>query len=319
MCVPAVHAHRVQRYDASDVDALDTEEGGAFAREILEALEHELVRFRHRVLHDHGIELDRARAAMILLGKLVGAGIKWRARPDSDPARIHEAMSSLVPLQKDPKVATALKREIATFFAATADVEVLPDDNVKTSAALLRRVGSDPSLWWWAASYAEPSACWTACGGDVDRLIQVALAIGVNRDAIARALASSLATLMTRVKTRPTPQRDEVVATIERLSAQGTRPLDDPALAASITKLAFEMTASQHMRQLKSDPIYEIAVHLFQLVDALKVKQTDVERLGAVAGRMDKLFVSRGIQLAGLLRKDLDTAVEEAIARLLHA
>jgi hypothetical protein len=73
------------------------------------------------------------------------------------------------------------------------------------------------------------------------------------------------------------------------------------------------------MKQLRTDPILEIAVHLFQLVDALKVKQTDVERLGAVAGRMEKLFSSRGIQLAGLLRKDLDTAVEEAIARLLHA
>jgi hypothetical protein len=150
-------------------------------------------------------------------------------------------------------------------------------------------------------------------------LIEIALAIGVNRDAVARTLASALETLMTRVKTRPTPQRDELVATIERLSAQGTRPLDDPKLAAAITKLAFEMTAAQQMKQLKSDPILEIAVHLFQLVDALKAKQTDVERLGAVAGRMDKLFVSRGIQLAGLLRKDLDTAVEEAIARLLHA
>jgi hypothetical protein len=37
------------RYDVRAVDALETEEGGAFAREILDALEHELVRFRHRV------------------------------------------------------------------------------------------------------------------------------------------------------------------------------------------------------------------------------------------------------------------------------
>lgn len=301
------------------VDALETEEGGAFGREILDALEHELVRFRHRVMHDHGIELDRARAAMVLLGKLVGAGVKWKARPDSDPARIHEAMSTMVPRVKDPKIATTLKREIAAFFAATADVEVLPDDHGKTPAALLRRVGSDPSLWWWAAAYPEPSAAWTACAGDVDRLIQVALAVGVSRDAAARALASALAILMTRVKTRPSTQRDEIVAAIERLAEQGARALDDPPFSASITKLAFEMTAAVQMKQLRSDPILEIAVHLFQLVDALKAKQTDVERLGAVAGRMDKLFSSRGIQLAGLLRKDLDTAVEEAIARLLHA
>jgi len=299
------------------LDALETEDGGAFAREILDALESELVRFRHRVAHDHGIELDRARAAMVLLGKLVGAGIKWKARPDSDPARIHEAFSTIVP--RDPKIATTLKREIAAFFAATADVEVLPDSGAKTPAALLRRVGSDPSLWWWAAQFAEPKECWTACGGDVDRLIQVALAIGVNRDAVARALASALAALMTRVKTKPTPQRDEVVATIERLAKEGARALDDPKLVAAITKLAFEITAAQQMKQLRGDPISDIAVHLFQLVDALKVKLTDVERLGAVSGRMDRMFAARGIQLAGMLRKDLDTAVEEAIARLLHA
>lgn len=299
------------------MDALETEEGGGFAREILDALEHELVRFRHRVIHDHGIELDRARAAMVLLGKLVGAGVKWRARPDSDPARIHEAMSSLV--GRDPKIATTLKREIAAFFAATADVEVLPEDTSKAPAVLLRRVGSDPSLWWWATAYPEPAQCWAACAGDVDRLIQVALAIGVSRDAIARALASALATLMTRVKTKPTTQRDGVVATIDELAARGAGALDDPKVVASITKLAFEITAAQQMKQLRGDPIGDIAVHLFQLVDALQTKQTDVERLGAVAGRMDRMFAARGIQLAGLLRKDLDTSVEEAIARLLHA
>ena len=136
---------------------------------------------------------------------------------------------------------------------------------------------------------------------------------------LGRALASALAALMTRVKTKPTPQRDSVVATIDQLAARGAAALDDPRFVASITKLAFEMTAAQQMKQLKGDPIGDIAVHLFQLVDALKTKQTDVERLGAVAGRMDRMFSSRGIQLAGMLRKDLDTSVEESIARLLHA
>ena len=301
-------------YDGNDVDALDTEDGGAFAREIIDALEHELVRFRHRVIHDHGIELDRARAAMVLLGKLVGAGIAWKARPDSDPARIHEAMSSMV--GRDPKIATVLKREIAAFFAATADVEVLPEDASKAPAVLLRRAGSDPSLWWWAAQFPEPKPCWAACGDDVDRLIQVALAFGVGRDTVARALAAAMATLMTRVKTKPSPMRDEVVATIDRFARDGAKALDDAAFVGRITKLAFEITAGQHLKQMKGDPISEIAVHLFQLVDALKAQQTDVERLGAVSGRMDRMFATRGIQLAGLLRKDLDASVERAIARL---
>lgn len=299
------------------MDALDTEEGGAFAREIIDALEHELVRFRHRVMHDHGIELDRARAAMVMLGKLVGAGIMWKPRPDADPARIHEAMTSLV--GRDPKIATTLKREIAAFFAATADVAVLDEDTSISPTALLRRVGSDPSLWWWAAQFADARECWAGCGDDVDRRIQVALAVGVRRDTVARALAAAMAMLMTRVKTKPTPMRDEVVATIDRLARGGATALDDQAFVAAITKLAFEITAAQHMKQMKGDPVSGIAVHLFQLVDALKSKQTDVERLGAVSGRMDRMFATRGIQLSGLLRKDLDSSVEEAIARLPRA
>jgi hypothetical protein len=297
-------------------EALETEEGGAFAREILDALEAELVRFRHRVRFDHGIELDRARAAMVLLGKLVGAGVPWKARPDSDPARIHEAFSTIV--ARDPKASTTLKREIAAFFAATADVEVLPEDEAKRPYVLLRRAGADPALWWWAAPFTEPAQCWTACGGDVERLVQVALALGVSRDAFARSLAGAIATVMLRVKTRLVAPRDEIMRAVDRIAAHGARAMEDAALVAAITKLAFEMTAATYMKQLKGDPLGEVAVHVFQLVDALKVKDTDVERLGAIAGRMDRLFASRGMQLAGMLRKDLDATVEEAIARMLH-
>lgn len=298
-------------------EALETEEGGAFAREILDALEAELVRFRHRVRFDHGIELDRARAAMVLLGKLVGAGVPWKARPDSDPARVHEAFSSIV--ARDPKASTSLKREVAAFFAATADVEVLPEDDAKRPYTLLRRAGADPAMWWWAAAFSEPVQCWTACGSDVERLVQVALAYGVSRDAVARALASAIATLMTRVKTRLVGPRDQIVGAIDQIAAHGAKAMEDTAIVGGITKLAFEMTAATYMKQIKGDPLGEVAVHVFQLVDALKVKETDVERLGAIAGRMDRLFASRGMQLAGLLRKDLDATVEEAIARMLHA
>src|SRR5688572_6467191 len=103
-------------------DALETEEGAALASEVVEMLEAELVRFRHRVTLDHGIELDRARAAMVLLGKLVAAGVAWTAKPDSDPTKIHEVFSSQV--AKHPAIAATLKREIAGFFVATTDIQV---------------------------------------------------------------------------------------------------------------------------------------------------------------------------------------------------
>src|SRR4051794_34107323 len=127
--------------DGTPVDALATSEGGALAGEIVDMLESELVRFCHRVDHDHGIELDRARAAMVLLGKLVGAGVAWTAQPDCAPTRIHEAFSSQ--LAKHKALAPILKRELAGFFVATASVQVV-EVPVRTPADLLRRAGADP-------------------------------------------------------------------------------------------------------------------------------------------------------------------------------
>jgi len=295
------------------MDALDTVDGAALAREIVDTLEAELVRFRHRVMHDHGIELDRARAAMVVLGRLVGAGIKWTARPDSDPARIHEAFSSLVP--RDAKLAPTLKREIAEFFAATADVTVAPDDGAKTPTALLRKAGAEPSLWWWAASHPEPARCWTACS-DAEQLVQVALAFGVPVPRMGRALAVAFGTLMLRVKTRLADQHSAIASVLEHLAETGS--IADPKLAASITKLAFEMTAAQQMRGKAPDPIVDISLHVFQLVEAIRATTTvpDLERFASVATRAERMFVARGIQLVGVLRKELDDAAAAAIAKL---
>src|SRR5689334_1988813 len=105
--------------------ALATVDGGAFAAEIVERLEAELVRFCHRVAHDHGIELDRARAALVLLGNLVSAGVPWTARPDSAPTRIHDAFTQIA--SRHPKaspLATVMRREIAAFFVATTNVTI---------------------------------------------------------------------------------------------------------------------------------------------------------------------------------------------------
>ena len=284
------------------IDALETAEGGAFAREIVGALEAELVRFRHRVHHDHGIELDRARAALVMLGKLVGAGVKWVARPDSDPARIHEAFSTIV--ERNADVARALKREVAAFFAATADVEVAPEPDDHTPAARLRRAGADPALWWWAAAYPDTAACWAACGDDADRTVQVALAFGIPVGRVVRALAGVLALLLQRVKTRtPRPELNDAVA---QLTARGA--LADPG---PLTKLAFETMMSK--RDNKPDPVCELAIPAFQLVEAAQAihDRPDVERFGAVAGRIERVQAARGLQIAAILRKDLDDAVRQ--------
>jgi len=304
--------------DAGPIDALVTPEGQLLAGEIVEMLEAELVRFCHRVTHDHGIELDRARAAMVLLGKLVASKVAWTARPDSAPTRIHEAFSKLLP--RDPALAPTLRREIAEFFVATSDVAVT-EDTARTPAALLRRAGADPQLWWWAASYAQPQRCWTACGGDVGKLVQVALAFGVSSDRVARALAATFGVVATRTKTRHTAPRNNLVALLNRMSAAGGEALTDPTLAATITKLAFEMTAAQQTwwkdQRAAPDGLADVSIYAWQLVEIFQAatRPPDLERFASLANRAERTFHARGLQLAAMLRKELDAVVAAAIAR----
>lgn len=290
-------------------DALETADGAALATEIVDMLESELVRFRHRVAHGHGIELDRARAAMVLLGKLVGNGVTWRAKPDSDPVRIYEDFTSVLPAY--PDVAPSLKKEIAAFFVATTDVKTV-EDTATTPTAILRRAGAEPSLWWWAADHAEPASCWTACAGDVDRSVQVALAFGTPVVAVARALAKALALLATRLKTRHPAQRTTLVATLHDLAGDALADL------SAITKIAFEMRFKDPQGK---DPLAELSVHAFQLVEALQAtkERPDVERFGALARRIGRMFETRGLNLDGMVRADLQAAVEQALATLQQA
>lgn len=302
-------------------EALATAEGSALAKEIVDMLESELVRFRHRVKHDHGVELDRARAAMTMLAKLVAAGVPWTARPDSAPLRIHETFTSLVP--RDSRLAPILKREVAAFFVATTETQVV-DDDARTPTALLRRAGAEPSLWWWAAEYGKPASCWAACGSDLDRLVQVALAFGVRPELVARALASAIGSITARLKSRYPAHRTNLAAALLRLSEDPRAALLDTALVAGVTKLAFEMTAAQQSwaREHKTapDPLTDLAIHTFQLVEALvaaqRVGEPDLERFAGVASRAGRVFAARGLDLGAIVRKDLEEPVAQAIARL---
>lgn len=300
-------------------EALQTADGAALATEVVEMLESELVRFCHRVAHDHGIELDRARAALVLLGKLVAAGVTWTAQPDSAPTRINETFTDLLP--RYPAVAPILKRELAGFFVATLDVKVV-DDPARTPAALLRRAGSEPALWWWASAYDRFELCWTECRSDVGKLVQVALALGVSGDRVAQALAATFGVVATRIKTRHTAQRNNLVAILIRLSSAGAAALADPALVGTITKLAFEMTAAQQAwwkdQRTAPDGLADVSIHSFQLVELLQAsaRPPDLERFAGLANRAERTFHARGLQLAAMLRKELDEPVADAIACL---
>jgi hypothetical protein len=210
-------------------------------------------------------------------------------------------------MPKHPAIAPMLKKELAAFFVATTDVKVV-EDTAQTPAAILRRAGADPSLWWWAASLPDPARCWAACADDADRTVQVALSFGVPAERVARALAGALGMLASRLRTKYLPQRATLSTALTTFATSGT--LDDPGV---ITKLAFEMRFKD---QQATDPVAELSLHAHQLVETLAATKArpDVERFGALAGRADKMFASRGLQFAAMVRAELEDPIADAIA-----
>jgi hypothetical protein len=308
--------------------ALDTDDGRALAGEVTELLESELVRFAHRVDHDHGIELDRARGALVLLTALLRAGVTWTARSDCAPARLAAAFEAMA--RRDPSHAEVIRGEIAAFESWTANVAVI-DPPAYTTAERLRAIGAAPETWWWAAGFERDHVrCWKSCAGSSERLVQVALAIGISADPIVRALAGALIVAATRAKTRRPGQRNDLVALLGRFVAAGPAVIAaDKALVAKATSLAFEMAAAQQpwwtgagasgggARRSSADGIAEVAVLSFQIVELFTAiaagRPADPERFGAIAGRADRALAARGLRLAALLQRELDPAFSEAV------
>ena len=323
--------------------ALGTDDGKAIAAEIGELLESELVRFVHRVEYDHGIELDRARAAMVLLTKLLAGGVAWTPHVDSAPDKVAAAFGALADRNPGwpPSLTVEIRAEVDAFVAATKDLEV-EDDPPRTTAALLRRSGAAPEMWWWAAGYgAEHETCWKAARAHSERMVQVALAVGVAPDAIGRALAAAFTVAATRAKTRRIGQRNDLVALLGRLASTGfTAITRDQELVGKATALAFEMTAAQESwwtagapapgapatagkkKPAADDGIADIAVLSFQLVElftAAAKGRADPERFGALAARADKALAHRGLRLAALLQRDLDPPFSDAVRKVNRA
>jgi hypothetical protein len=306
--------------------ALDTDDGRALAGEVTELLESELVRFAHRVDHDHGIELDRARGAMVLLTAMLRAGVPWTARPDCAPTRLAAAFEAMA--HRDPAHAEVIRGEILAFQAWTVNIAVI-DPPAHTTAARLRAIGAAPETWWWSAGYDHDHVrCWKACAASSERLVQVALALGVAADPIARALAGAFIVAATRAKTRRPAQRNDLVALLGRFVAAGPAVIEkDKPLVASATALAFEMAAAQQPwwtgastgtgRRGTADGIAEVAVLSFQLVELFAAiaagRPADPERFGALAGRADRALAGRGLRLGAMLQHELDGAFSEAV------
>ncbi|MBX3162367.1 MAG: hypothetical protein KF773_40760 [Deltaproteobacteria bacterium] len=301
-----------------DAGALETEDGGAVAAELVGMLESELVRFTHRVAHDHAIALDRARASMVLLGALVAAGCPWTAQPDSAPARIHDAFAELAARSAaDWPPAAAIRGEVARFLEQTSEVAVV-DAPARTPAALLRRAGADPDLWWWAAAHDSIERSWVECGSNVARMVQVALAAGTTASRVARALAGALAQGVGKSQTRRTQARDDLALLLTKLAAGGAAVLTaEPALVGTVTKLAFEMAAAQQAwarTRTAPDGLADLALLSFQVVELFQALDrpphgADLERYADLAARADRVLGSRGLRLHALLRRDLEAWV----------
>jgi len=310
--------------------ALVTDAGRALAAEITELLESELVRFAHRVYHDHGIELDRARSSLAVLTVLLRGGLPWTAQADCAPAKLAEAFTTAVARDRTaPALAAAVRAEVEAFTAAAGAVEV-KDRPPRSLSDLLRKVGAPPESWWWAGEFgADRARCWKAASASAGYQVQVALAVGIEADVVLRALAGAFTVAATRAKTSRTGPRNDLVALLGRFVATGTGAIEhDRELIAKATALAFEMAAVQQPwwtgadgaapGRRTADGITEVAVLSFQLVELFTAAATgrrpDAERYGDLAARADRSLSSRGVRLAALLQRELDPAFAAATA-----
>jgi hypothetical protein len=309
--------------------ALDTDDGRALAREVTELLEAELVRFTHRVDHDHGIELARARGALAVMTTLLRGGVAWTTRADCAPGRIADAFTVIATRDgADPALVERLRVEIDAFVAAAEDVVVV-ERPARTVADRLRAAGAAPETWWWAAEYGtDRDRCWKASAAASERLVQVAVALGIDGERVLCALAGAFTVAATRVKTSRTAQRNDLVALLGRLASTGAVAIGrDRELVAKATALAFEMAAAQQpwwtaaaapreRRRSAPDGIAEIAVLSFQLVELFSAaaagRRPDPERYGELAYRADRTLAGRGLRLAALLHKELEPAYAES-------
>jgi len=214
--------------------AFESDGGRAVAGDLVEMLESELVRFRHRVAHDYAISLERARAALVLLTKLVAAGAPWAASPDSAPRRIFDSFVELITRSETTwpsGLAETLHAELADFLTATSACAV-GEPAKPTLALLLRHAGAEPEVWWWASQYADdPAGCWRGAATNSERMIAIALALGITADPINRTLAAALAVGAGRAKTKRSAQRTELVALLDRLAAAA--PAHSPTTSRS--------------------------------------------------------------------------------------
>jgi hypothetical protein len=298
---------------------LDTDDGRALAGDLVEMLESELVRFRHRVTHDYKIEIDRARAALVLLTRLVEAGALWTACGDSAPRAIFDSFVELIDRAESTwpvGLGEALHAELADFITATAKVAIRDDAAEPSVSERMRRCGAAPEAWWWSSQFDDDhAACWAAAAGSSERLVQVALAYGVPGDLLRRTFAAALAVAAGRAKTRRSTQRSDLVALLDKLAKGDAEALrGDGTSNSKITALAFEMLAAQ-----PADGLAEVAVLAFQLIDLVRAGATrvpDPERFSDLATRAQRTLAGAGVQLALFLKRDLDAAVQAALPKL---
>lgn len=296
--------------------AFDSEGGREVAADVVEMLESELVRFRHRVAHDFAISLDRARAALVLLSKLVEGGVPWTAHPDSAPRKIFDAFIELLGRSEAAwphGIAEAVHAELAEFVAATRAVAIVEPPHRPTLSTLLRDAGAAPELWWWSGQFdGDPGACWRAAAASGERIVAIAVALGIPTEQVVRSFAGGLVVAVGRAKTPRIGPRSDLVALLNRVATSGRSALaEDQESVAKLTALAFQLTAAK-----ERDGIAELAVLTFQLVELLRGEDRppDPERFCDLALRAQRVLHPLGVQLAGVLKRDLEPAVVATLA-----
>jgi hypothetical protein len=129
---------------------------------------------------------------------------------------------------------------------------------------------------------------------------------------VARSLAGALAVGVGRAKTARLGPRIDLVGLLNRVASSGRSALAADADAVSrLTALAFQLTAVK-----ERDGLAELAVLAYQLIELLRPsdRPPDPERFCDIALRAQRALRPLGVQLAGVLKRDLEPALAAALA-----
>jgi hypothetical protein len=276
--------------------AFENDSAADVAGSIIQSLEDQLVRFRHRMRFKWAMNYEEARAAMVLLPHLVRLGVSWVPPEDATPELITEAFHEFLALPSS-KFADAhrdaMNADIEKFVEVPFNaVRPLPPEY--TVDGVLRRGGAAPHVCHWGHRFfADFERAWQE--GDARQLVSLAAAAGLEfRWALSAFLTSAIEALE-HAQTDSHGVREELRKAIVRLVSGDSHTEVEPKVAEQLRELSRE------------DGLFGVGyvVHRLARASLSAVGASDPEQWEELATVVERDLKPYGVSCVSALRRDL--------------